>query len=182
MNADIRAGMLPPQFCARSNLFRHAAFRELRQDVQSVMECYPLDVRSPFEGVSTIFGGIWNGSKLCDSRATDALLKLRFQAGTTDLPIHSHDHSDRVIFVARGAGIFEFASDGQSPQQMGSIEVGPGDTLIFPRGTVYTFKVPAEDLWLLSYHSPFIALDDSRQFTIARETIEEIFRESRPTR
>ena len=169
MNIDIRAGLLPKRFCARSNVVKHAAFNDVSADLQSLMEAYPLDLQSPFEGVPTISGGIWRASALCDDNATDALLKLRFPAGTVDLPMHCHEHSDRVIFVAEGAGIFDVASDGQSTDRVISTEVAAGDALVFARGTVHTFKVPSTDLVLLSYHSPFIALDDARQYTVFRD-------------
>ena len=166
MNADIRVGLLPKRFCARSNVFKHAAFGDLSQDLRSLMENYPLDVQSPFEGVPTICGGIWEASELCEGDSTDALLKLRFQAGTLELPMHSHDHSDRVVLVAEGAGIFEVAADGQSKHRVISTEVEAGDALVFSRGTVHSFKAPSTDLVLLSYHSPFIALEDHRHYTV----------------
>lgn len=169
MNVDIRAGLLPRRFCARSNVVKHAALHAVREDLQALMEAYPLDLQSPFEGVPTIFGGIWKASALCEDKATDALLKLRFLAGTMDLPMHCHEHSDRVILVAEGAGIFDVASDGQSTDRVISTEVAAGDALVFARGTVHTFKVPSRDLVLLSYHSPFIALDDTRQYTVFRD-------------
>jgi len=168
MNADIRASLLPRPFCARSNIDKHEAFGNIKQDLRSLMVSYPLDIQFPFEGVPTIGGGIWRASELYEDHATDALLKLRFRAGTMDLPVHSHDHSDRVIFVTEGSGLFALAGVSGTVESMKSISVKAGDAIVFSRGTLHTFQVPSVDLVLLSYHSPFIDLDDPRQYTIAK--------------
>lgn len=165
MNADIRAGLLPDGFCARSDNFHHATFGDLTPDVLAVLNDYPLSLESPFEGVSTISGGVWNAADL--DGGNDALLKLKFEAGTLDLPFHSHDHSDRVVFVADGAGTFQLATDrAANPPEL--VEVTTGDILIFARQTVHTFATPKRALTLLSYHSPFVPLDHQGQYTLHR--------------
>lgn len=167
MNTDVRAGILPERYCARSNVVSHQEFGDLSDDLRSLIDKYPLALESPFEGVSTISGGVWRASDFCDTSAEDALLKLSFRAGTVDLPMHSHDFSDRVILVAGGTGVFESRSDASGHSEVVSTEIRPGDALVFARGTVHTFKVPSTDLVLLSYHSPFIPLTDPRQYTVA---------------
>ena len=167
MNADVRAGLLPEKFCARSNIFKHVEFGDLSDDLRSLADHYPLTLESPFEGVSTISGGVWRASDFCETNATDALLKLCFLAGTVDLPMHSHDYSDRVILVAKGAGVFESQSGASDRHEIVSTEIKAGDALVFARGTVHTFKVPSTELVLMSYHSPFIPLADPRQYTRA---------------
>lgn len=170
LNADIRAGILPEKYCARSNFLASAEFHDMRNDLAFLIERYPLAVKSPFEGVSTISGGIWRASDYVEPDATDALLKLQFLAGTVDLPLHSHDHSDRVILVAYGTGIFELQSRDKEKSEVFSTDLKVGDAIVFARGTAHTFKVPSNDLVLLSYHSPFIPLDDPRQYTVADGT------------
>lgn len=166
MNADVQAGLLPETFCARSNVFDHVEFGNLGDDLRSLTDHYPLALESPFEGVATISGGIWQASDFCEANADDALLKLCFLAGTVDLPMHSHNYSDRVILVAEGTGVFESQSSAQDGQEVVSTELKLGDALVFARGTVHTFKVPSTNLVLLSYHSPFIPLADPRQYTV----------------
>ena len=168
MNADIRAGLLPAGFCARSNILSHPEFGGLNEDVRFLLDHYPIEVESPFEGVETISGGVWHASRFCEEDAVDALLKLRFLAGTTNLPMHTHDHSDRVILVAAGSGFFELQSE-SSRCEVISTEVKAGDALVFARGSAPAFNVPSTDLVLLSYHSPFIPLTDPRQFTITQQ-------------
>ncbi len=162
LNSDIRAGVLSLPVCARTSRYRHPVFGDLRNELQALRDDYPLNLESPFEEVSTIAGGIWKASQLCEGN--DALLKLCFQPGTMDLPLHSHDHSDRVIFVVEGSGTFEFIPD--STGQISMIEIACGDLLMFARGTVHSFRTPMDGLQLISYHSPFIDLQDSRQYTV----------------
>lgn len=166
MNADVRAGLLPEKYCGRSNILAHPEFGDLKDGLQSLIDRYPLALESPFEGIPTISGGVWKASDFCEANADDALLKLSFLAGTVDLPMHSHDYSARVILVAEGSGFFELQSDVPDGPEVISTEIKVGDALIFARGTVHTFKVPATGLVLLSYHSPFIPLSDPRQYKI----------------
>jgi hypothetical protein len=39
---------------------------------------------------------------------------------------------------------------------------------MFRRGTVHTFSTAEESLTLLSYHHPYIPLDDERQYRVSR--------------
>ena len=163
LNMDIRAGALPPRFCAKSSEYRHPVFGDVSDDVGALMHDYPLDLQSPFEGVAAIHGGIWKASDLCGGN--DALLKLRFDRGTVDLPLHSHDHSDRVIFVADGSGVFECVAESEFAEPT-AVPIGRGDMLLFTRGTVHRFETESSELVLLSYHFPFIELDDPKQYTV----------------
>lgn len=125
----------------------------------------PLVMKAPFEDVDSIAGGIWRP----DDGNDDALLLLRFERGTVDLPLHSHEASDRMIVVLAGRGEFRFI-DTQSrvntSPQVSNFIVQANDLLVFPRGTIHTFATSDRPLLLLSYHRPFIPLDDPRQFTV----------------
>ena len=170
LNAEIQAGRLPQRSCVKSALasvqsFDQAAFTEL----QSLRQDYPIELQAPFEGVASISGAVWKGSELYGSNRDDAVLKLRFDAGTRDLPMHSHEDSDRVIVVVDGAGVFYVSSEpvGQfSGADIRSASVRVGDVLAFSRGVVHTFNTDSTALVLLSYHSPFIPLDDPRQYML----------------
>lgn len=163
LNSDIKAGVLIPPVCVRSSRYRHPVFGDLRDELLALKEDYPLLLESPFEEVSTIAGGIWKASQLCDGE--DALLKLCFQSGTMDLPLHSHDHSDRVVFVVEGSGTFELLRK-QGDSTVTTTEITAGDLLMFARGTVHSFRTPQDGLQLISYHSPFLDLHDTRQYTV----------------
>lgn len=164
--ADLESGRLEE----RSFLAGRAEQVGIRHsDMEDILSNYPLQLASPFEETASIAGGLWSGRSLFGNTYEDALAKLRFSVGTLDLPMHTHDHSDRFIIVARGAGYFWWSDDRSGSFSGRRIElrpVRPGDVLIFTRGLLHTFSAPDEDLLLLSFHSPEIAFTDPRQFTL----------------
>ncbi|MFN3194056.1 MAG: cupin domain-containing protein [Aureliella sp.] len=165
LQAEIRAKRLAVCTClvGRTNALSPGGINT--DDLEELVKDYQLELSSPFEGVASISGGVWRASEYFESDADDALLKLRFEPGTRDLPIHSHDYSDRVIFVADGKAEFVICD----AEETKVIEVSRGDVLIFARGLRHTFRTGEESLLLLSYHSPFIELEDSRQYTLTDE-------------
>lgn len=110
--------------------------------------------------------GAWHPSDGKD----DGLVHLRFAAGTEDLPLHVHEFSDRLLVVTSGLGLFHYL-DARESRELRSVAVSAGDAVLFTRGIVHTFTAPLGDLTLLSYHAPFFMFDDTRQFTIPRQTL-----------
>ncbi|HBE72123.1 MAG TPA: hypothetical protein DDW52_28635 [Planctomycetaceae bacterium] len=163
MNADIRAGLFRAPMCAHGDWSDLLGPIASEADLRALTTDYPLALESPFEEVETIAGGIWKASNVL--AGDDAILRLSFKPGTVDLPLHSHDHSDRIVFVVEGEGTFEVLSE-QSNPSVTAIQVSRGQVLVFPRGTVHSFRTPSKGLELISYHSPFIELDDPMQFTV----------------
>lgn len=142
---------------------------ELRSAMTDIAECYPIELHSPFEDTESISGGLWSGHELFGSAFEDGLAKLRFAAGTLDLPLHVHEHSDRFISVLEGSGRFWWSEERWREFQGSDIRSTPvhaGDVLVFTRNLLHTFSAEHEDLLLLSYHSPEIPFDDPRQFTL----------------
>ncbi|MBI3834119.1 MAG: hypothetical protein HY287_07305 [Planctomycetes bacterium] len=127
-------------------------------------ETHPIRVDAGFEGNPAVEGGAWRPSDGGD----DGLVHLRFAAGTEDLPLHVHEFSDRLLVVTSGIGLFHYLPDARNSRELRSVVVDAGDAVLFTRGIVHTFTAPLNDLTLLSYHSPFLELDDQRQFTIPR--------------
>lgn len=156
LRVDVASGRLKPPYC----LLREWETFE-SETLQTVRDSYPLSLQSPFEGVSSISGGVWNADA-CGLAGDDAIVKLRFEPGTNDLPIHVHDYSDRVIHVVGGSATFCV----QKGRVRNSYSIGTGCSLMFSRGLAHTFQTDADALLLLSYHAPFVALDDPRQFRI----------------
>jgi len=126
-------------------------------------ESYPIRVETGFEGNPGVEGGAWRPGDGSD----DGLVHLRFAEGTEDLPLHVHEFSDRLLIVTSGVGLFHYLPDSGKSRELRSIVVDAGDAVLFTRGVVHTFTAPLGDLTLLSYHAPFFAFDDTRQFTIA---------------
>ena len=164
MQAELRAGRLDAPTFLRGCLAPEA--RAVQEDFQCD---YPLELQSPFEGVDTVAGAVWMGSDLFGEDCDDAIMKLRFAAGTYELPLHTHDRSDRVIVVLKGRGLFHFTNQSHAKfkgEGVTSTAVEPGVVLVFTRGLLHTFSSPSEPLYLLSYHAPFIPLDDGAQFSL----------------
>lgn len=166
VTAEIAAGCLE----SRTFLKGRAADVGLSNIViDDLLANYPIRLESPFENTASIAGGLWSGRTLFGDAYEDALAKLSFSAGTLDLPMHVHEHSDRFIVVAAGSGHFWWSEEGlesSSGFHVESVEVRPGDVLVFTRGLMHTFSAPRDRLLLLSFHSPEIAFDDPRQFTL----------------
>ncbi|MBN4060374.1 cupin domain-containing protein [Planctomycetaceae bacterium AH-315-I19] len=137
--------------------------------VKELETTHPVSMQRPFEGVESIAGGVWPVAERLSPSETRGLVKLHFDRGTNQLPMHSHEHSDRVIFVLEGRGFFHVSGqtlgifDGTD---INSVPVRSRDALVFSRGTVHTFSCPDEPLVLLSYHHPYFSLDDPKQYTI----------------
>lgn len=139
-------------------------------DVAKLIEsAYPIPLVSPFEGCDSIAGGVCSGKGALGTGINDALAKLRFEAGTVELPIHVHEHSDRFIVVADGRGTFYYAPgdlksfDGT---RVVSMPVKRGDVILFLRNVLHTFGAAADGLMLYSYHAPEISFDDRRQYAL----------------
>jgi mannose-6-phosphate isomerase-like protein (cupin superfamily) len=88
---------------------------------------------------------------------------------------HAHECSDRVLFVISGKGVFHVSDEPVEPvepveafrgEDVQSIPVARRDVVAFRRGVVHTFSTLAEPMVLLSFHRPFVPLDDPRQFTL----------------
>lgn len=127
-----------------------------------LLESHSIQIEAGFEGNPGVEGGAWRPSDGCD----DGLVHLRFAAGTEDLPLHVHEFSDRLLVITSGLGLFHYLPDAGESRELRSVVVEAGDAVLFARGVIHTFTAPLSDLTLLSYHSPFIELDDSRQFTV----------------
>lgn len=168
-DAEIRAGRLRmPAF-----LYGEAGDHGLSATLDSLMNAidleYDIELKSPFEETASIAGGLWTGRDLVGEGCPDGLAKLRFSAGTLDLPLHVHEHSDRFIAVLEGEGRFWWSEEPWrrfSGSGIASTRVRPGDVLVFTRNLLHTFSAPADDLVLLSYHSPEIPFDDPQQYTL----------------
>lgn len=132
----------------------------------------PRELRGPFENTDSISGAVWKASDMLGSEYETALLKLRFDKGTDNLPLHAHLHSDRVIFVLSGRGFYHASSEPMGSftgRDVQSIAVRERDALVFTRGVVHTFTAPTKPLVLLSFHAPFIPLDQPDQYTVTMQ-------------
>lgn len=141
------------------------SFRRL---VEVLEADHPVELKYPFEANERVGGAIWPGT-LVDEHAPHSLMKLRWEARADDLPMHSHEHSDRCIIVLNGRGFFHVSREpveGFTGTGVRTIAARERDVFVFRRGTVHTFSTCEEPMELLSCHLPFIPLDDPRQYTL----------------
>jgi len=88
--------------------------------------------------------------------------------------MHTHDHSERLIYVLEGRGIFHVAPsvpERATDPVIRQVPVRSRDVLLFRRGTMHTFSTASEPLLLLSYHAPFIPLENERQYSVPPTTV-----------
>jgi mannose-6-phosphate isomerase-like protein (cupin superfamily) len=137
------------------------SFRGLLAEIR---QRYPLELERPFEGVEAIAGAAWIARALGMADRDTAWLRLEFDAETVNLPLHSHDRSDRLIVVLEGRGLFHWRDE--RADDVHSIVVRERDVLAFKAGVRHTFSTGDEPLHLLSFHAPFVPLDAAEQFTI----------------
>jgi hypothetical protein len=130
----------------------------------------PLEWICPFEGSHNVSGAEVRGNDLLGEGRTDGFLLLRFAPGTRDLPLHIHPSSDRFIFAIGGRGFFHISADPLAaidPTRVHHMPVRDRDALMFAQGAVHTFSTAEHELLLLSYHRPFIGLDDPDQYSVS---------------
>jgi hypothetical protein len=135
-----------------------------------VLRSLPLEWICPFEGSENVSGAVVSGADLLGVERTDGFLFLRFAPGTQDLPLHIHPSSDRFIFAVGGRGFFHLTADpldSIEPTRVNHMPVRDRDALMFRRGVVHTFSTAEHELLLLSYHQPYVDLDDPGQYTVS---------------
>ncbi len=139
-------------------------FSELIQELDSK---YPVDLKFPFENSDRVGGDIWGQPP--EPFKQPAIAKLQWLAHADDLPLHTHEHSDRFIIVIGGRGFFHWSDqslnefDGSSVH---TIAARDRDVFVFRRGLLHTFSTHDEPMTLLSVQSPFIPFIDPRQYTL----------------
>jgi hypothetical protein len=152
--------------------------------VVDALKSAPLDWKCPFEGSLNVSGAVLTAVDLLGGRRDDGFLFLRFKPQTQDLPLHVHDDSDRFIFANGGRGFFHVSPDeleAGRARRLRHTPVRNRDALMFRRGTVHTFSTADEPLTLLSYHHPYLPLEDERQYRVSSppETPAEFLRDQR---
>lgn len=130
---------------------------------------FPFPLESPFEQCESVGGAVLEARELVSPERDDALLVLRFDRGSRDLPMHAHEDSERFIYVVSGRGFFHVSNepvDEFNGTEIRHIPVRASDIVMFSRGTVHTFSTDREPLVLLSYHAPYVRLEDARQYVV----------------
>lgn len=139
-----------------------------RQTVSRLEAEHPIELIYPFEGNDRVGGAAWP-SVLGDTGDQNVVMKLRWERQANDLPMHTHQHSDRCIIVLEGRGFFHVTGEPHpsfSGPGVQTIAARERDVFIFTRGVVHTFSTFDDPMVLLSCHLPYIPLNDPRQYTL----------------
>ncbi len=130
---------------------------------------HPIELRFPFEGSEHVGGAVWRSDQIIDPERRDALAKLHWKPGALDLPMHTHEHSDRLIIVLEGRGYFHVTDEPIEAFTGTAVRTVPArerDVFAFTRGVVHTFSTADTGMTLLSCQLPFLPFDDPRQYTL----------------
>jgi mannose-6-phosphate isomerase-like protein (cupin superfamily) len=142
--------------------------------IDAIQSDLAVNYETPFEGSLNVSGAALPASAILDEDRDDGFLFLRFSPGTRDLPLHIHPRSDRFIFVIGGRGFFHVTGDpldAVRPNRIRHVPARDRDVFMFRRGVVHTFSTAEHELLLLSYHRPFIALDDDSQYSVGADPL-----------
>lgn len=141
----------------------------LRAFMDEVERDHPIVPVSPFEGTERIAGAAWLATEHLGEVVDDGVAKLCFAPGTDDLPLHTHEQSERFIFCLAGRGRFHYSRErlhafGGSGVQYA--EVRTGSFVLFSRDVLHTFSASERGMVLVSYQSPSVPFDDPDQYTL----------------
>lgn len=137
--------------------------------ISQITTDHPIVLERPFEACKAIAGGVWRGDELVSPGNPDALLMLRFDPDTRDLPAHQHAESARFIVVLEGRGFFHVSDESFSAftgESVRTTAVRERDVIAFEKGVLHTFSTAQHGMTLLSFHAPYIPLEDEGQYAV----------------
>ncbi len=164
--------LLTTEGCVRAEL-DEPSMAELRGLIDRVDAVSSHPLQAGFEGQSKIAGCVYRCSKL-GGPSDAAMIKLHFDQGAVDLPVHIHPLSARALIVTNGHGRFHYSDlsfEKYRGQPVQSDDIRAGSVIIFNRGYLHTFSAPAGPLAMLSFHFPFIELEDERQWSLPEKRL-----------
>jgi mannose-6-phosphate isomerase-like protein (cupin superfamily) len=124
-------------------------------------------MRSPFEGTERVAGGVH--SPVIGYGLEYAVARLRWSPGADDLPLHTHELSDRVIVVLNGRGFFHWSTETLENFSGGVVQTVAArerDVFVFRQGLLHTFSTADSPMELVSCQLPFLPFDDERQYSL----------------
>lgn len=142
---------------------------KLRAFMHRVELQHPIRPEAPFEGTARIAGAAWLASGELGDDADDGIAKLCFAPNTANLPLHTHEQSERFIFCLQGRGTFHYCRtpldefDGSGTRE---VPIRTGSFVLFSRKVLHTFSSSRPGMVLISYQAPSLAFDDPDQYTL----------------
>jgi len=160
----------PTRFAATGRIRGTGPGVSFTSAVKALERTWPVELRFPFEGSALVGGAAWPAADLLGPHEDGAAVKLRWEPGADDLPMHTHTSSDRFIVVLEGRGYFHASGqrlDAFDGTDVRTVAARPMDVFAFTRDVVHTFSTGQDEgMTLLSVHLPFVPLDDPDQYAL----------------
>lgn len=137
--------------------------------VAAIRRDLPQPLNYPFEGSDRVGGAVWIDPRRPTSPDAASLAILRWESRALDLPLHVHDHSDRVIAVLEGRGFFHVSTSNDEEfegDDVRTVAARERDVFVFRRGTLHTFSTRDSPMTLVSCQLPYLPFDDPRQYRL----------------
>lgn len=116
----------------------------------------PMDMHPAFRDPDKLPNIVANARTAVDGRR-DALITMRFDKDTHNLPLHTHP-SNRVLIIRAGSGFAYYCHPNDMPHvKREAVKVG--DMMVFPSGIPHTFQAHA-GITTATYHDPYISFED----------------------
>ena len=144
-------------------------FDVLKCNIEQMEKRYPRHLNPVFndpDAIENIVANAWTGDVLGNGRQ-DAIIRMSFEQGTDNLPLHVHEQSDRVLVVESGVGYGYYATVSPeifSASDVRRVSIEAGDIITFPRNTTHTFQSTEELIKTITYHSPYVDFSDEASF------------------
>lgn len=143
--------------------------------VKDICEDKVMELKRPFEGSENISGLIIAlNQKEIHKNQESGFLRLVFDENTTDLPFHIHPQSDRLILITKGEGYFCYSDRKINSTSIESIkkkDISAGTLIYFSKGLVHTFGTNFSKMEFISFHLPFIPLENELHFSVLDKDI-----------
>lgn len=142
---------------------------KLRDFMHRVELEHPIRPEAPFEGTQRIAGAAWLAKRHLGENSDDGIAKLCFAPNTANLPLHTHEQSERFIFCLQGRGMFHYSrssSDEFDGSKTREAPIRAGSFVLFSRQVLHTFSSCRPGMVLISYQAPSLAFNDPNQYTL----------------
>lgn len=101
---------------------------------------------------------LWPVRDVLSSDSNDVISFVNIESTSEKEFFHSHDHSDRLVLIAKGSGTL-YVSPGDPkyfPRDLTQHDLAPGDLVFLARGTSHQFRAGQDGAQGLVWHCPYI--------------------------
>lgn len=101
---------------------------------------------------------LWPVRDILSCKSDDVISCVRIEPTTAKELFHSHDHSDRLVLITKGAGTLYVHADGPlcAPRGLVQHKLAAGHAIFMARGTSHLFTAGDEGTTAYVWHCPYI--------------------------